>query len=71
MEHIEGTFKSSRDLNIYYQGWLPEIESKAVLIVVHGLGEHSGRYENVVNHLAPLGFALYAFDHIGHGKSGG
>jgi len=60
-----------RNLNIYYQGWLPDGAVKAVLLVVHGLGEHSGRYMNVVNHFAPLGYAVYALDHIGHGKSDG
>jgi alpha-beta hydrolase superfamily lysophospholipase len=42
-----------------------------VLLVIHGLGEHSGRYLNVVNHFVPLGYAIYGFDHIGHGKSEG
>ena len=42
-----------------------------MLLVVHGLGEHSGRYMNVVNHFVPLGYAVYGFDHIGHGKSDG
>lgn len=71
MQHIEGNFKGVRDVNIYYQGWLPEGDAKAVLLIVHGLGEHSGRYMNVVNHFVPLGYAIYALDHIGHGKSGG
>ncbi|MBE3067588.1 MAG: alpha/beta hydrolase, partial [Chloroflexi bacterium] len=44
---------------------------KAVLLIVHGLGEHSGRYMNVVNHFVPLGYAVYGLDHIGHGKSDG
>jgi len=71
MEHIEGNFKGVRDANIYYQAWLPEGEAKAVLLVVHGLGEHSGRYKNVVDHFVPLGYAVYGLDHIGHGKSEG
>ena len=71
MNHIEGHFPGVRDLSIYYQGWLPEGEVKAILLVVHGLGEHSGRYMNVVNHFIPLGYAVYALDHIGHGKSEG
>jgi acylglycerol lipase len=71
MKHTEGTFKSVRDLNIYYQAWLPEGDVKAVLFVVHGLGEHCGRYTNVVNHFVPLGYAVYGLDHIGHGKSDG
>ena len=71
MDHLEGNFKGVRNVNIYYQAWLPEGEAKAVLLVVHGLGEHSGRYMNVVNHFVPLGYAVYALDHIGHGKSEG
>jgi alpha-beta hydrolase superfamily lysophospholipase len=71
MKHIEGNFKGVRDVNIYYQGWLPEENIKAVLLVVHGLGEHCGRYMNVVNHFVPLGYAVYGLDHIGHGKSEG
>lgn len=71
MKHIEGNFEGVRSVNIYYQGWLPEAEVKAVLLVVHGLGEHSGRYMNVVNHFVPLGYAVYGFDNIGHGKSDG
>jgi acylglycerol lipase len=71
MEHIEGTFKGVRDADIYYQAWLPVGEAKAVLFIVHGLGEHSGRYMNVVNHFVPLGYAVYGLDHIGHGKSEG
>jgi alpha-beta hydrolase superfamily lysophospholipase len=71
MNHIEGTFKGVRNASIYYQAWLPEANVKAVLLVVHGAGEHSGRYMNVVNHFVPLGYAVYGYDHIGHGKSEG
>jgi alpha-beta hydrolase superfamily lysophospholipase len=41
------------------------------VVVVHGLGEHSGRYGNVVEVLVPRGYALYAMDHRGHGRSDG
>lgn len=71
MEHQEGTFTGVRGSGIYYQGWLPDGPVKAVLVFVHGLAEHSGRYLNLVNHFVPLGYAVYGFDHIGHGKSGG
>ena len=71
MKHIEGNFIGSGSASIYYQGWLPDGDVKAVLLVVHGLGEYSGRYMNVVDHFVPLGFAVYALDHIGHGKSDG
>lgn len=71
MKHQEGFFKGVRDTRIYYQCWLPKGESKAVLLIVHGLAEHSGRYMNVVNHFVPLGYAVYGIDHLGHGKSDG
>ncbi len=71
MNHTEGSFKGIRDANIYYQSWQPEGDAQAVLLIVHGLGEHSGRYMNVVNYFVPLGYAVYGFDHIGHGRSDG
>jgi alpha-beta hydrolase superfamily lysophospholipase len=58
-------------MEIYYQGWLPEGDPRAVLLVVHGLGEHSGRYGNLVEHFLPKGYAIYSYDHIGHGRSEG
>jgi len=71
LKHQEGFFKGVRDANIYFQGWLPENEPRAVLLIVHGLAEHCGRYMNVVNHFVPLGYAVYGIDHLGHGKSDG
>ncbi|MCP4722325.1 MAG: alpha/beta hydrolase [Desulfobacteraceae bacterium] len=71
MKHQEGYLKSNRATNIYYQYWLPEKDPKAIILVVHGLAEHSGRYMNLVNHFVPSGYAVYGIDHIGHGKSDG
>ena len=71
MNHTEGMLHDKNNACIYHQAWLPDGAAKAVLLVVHGLGEHSGRYMNVVNHFVPLGYAVYALDHIGHGKSEG
>ena len=71
MKHQEGHFKGLKDLELYYQAWLPAGDPRAVLLVVHGLAEHSGRYGNVVNFFVPKGYAVYAPDHRGHGRSGG
>ena len=71
MEHREDTFKGVRNADIYYQAWLPDGEVKAVILLVHGIGEHSGRYTNHVNYFVPRGYAIYALDHLGHGKSDG
>ncbi|MHA1413753.1 MAG: alpha/beta hydrolase, partial [Promethearchaeota archaeon] len=69
MKHVEGDFEGIDGLRIYYQGWLPEGNIKAIVQIAHGFAEHSGRYMNVVNELVPLGYAIYANDHRGHGKS--
>lgn len=70
MKHQEGNFKGAENISLYYQTWQPE-EPKAVIGLVHGLGEHGGRYMNVVNGLVPKGFAMYALDTRGHGRSEG
>lgn len=44
---------------------------KAVIMLVHGYGEHSGRYQHVIEALAENGYDVYTLDHRGHGKSDG
>ncbi|MFB8280769.1 alpha/beta hydrolase [Nocardia colli] len=56
---------------IAWRAWLPESPARAVIVLVHGVAEHSGRYVHVGQRLAGAGFAVYALDHIGHGKSAG
>ena len=71
MEHTEGSFRGHKDLNLYYQSWLPAGRPVAILLVVHGGAEHSGRYTNLVNYFVPKGYAVCSFDLRGHGKSEG
>jgi alpha-beta hydrolase superfamily lysophospholipase len=71
MKHAEARFLSREGNNLYYQNWLPDDKPKAVLLIVHGLAEHSGRYKNVINYFIPRGYAAYSFDYRGHGKSEG
>src|SRR5690606_28660994 len=54
-----------------WQCWLPDAAPRAILLVAHGYAEHSGRYANLVDYFVPRGFAIYALDHRGHGKSEG
>jgi len=57
---------------MFWQSWKPaRKQAKAVIVIIHGFGEHSGRYKNVVASLLPAGFAVYAADNRGHGKSFG
>lgn len=70
--HTTGAFTGVANTPIFYQKWLPETgPTRGVVMVVHGLGEHGGRYANLVERLLPEGYAVYAADHQGFGRSGG
>ena len=71
MKHGEGIFRGADGIELYYQCWRPERETRAMLAIIHGHGEHSGRCMNVVNSLLPHGYAVYGFDYRGHGRSCG
>jgi alpha-beta hydrolase superfamily lysophospholipase len=68
--HAEGTFSGAAGGSVYWQSWTPE-DVKAVVVLVHGLAEHSGRYAHVAERLNDSGYVVYALDHWGHGRSGG
>jgi alpha-beta hydrolase superfamily lysophospholipase len=70
MINKQWTWKSQDGLEMFSRSWEPETP-KAVVCLVHGLGEHSGRYAHVGAAYTDAGFALVAFDLRGHGKSGG
>jgi len=61
----------SEDVTFYMQGWEPDEEPKAVVCLIHGLGEHTGRYEHVGKAMNEAGYALFGFDLRGHGQTGG
>lgn len=69
--HTEARFSGERGTEIYYQSWTPTGKSKAILALAHGIGEHSGRYAHVADYFAGMGYAFWACDLRGHGKSGG
>lgn len=59
------------DAKLFAQCWQPEIV-KAVIVLVHGMGEHSSRYaDSVVPHLIENGYAVVAYDNFGHGRTEG
>jgi lysophospholipase len=70
MRHQEG-YLEFQGTQIYHQAWLPKETPKAVVLLLHGLAEHGGRYGNLVEHLVPLGYAVHSPDLIGHGRSKG
>jgi alpha-beta hydrolase superfamily lysophospholipase len=65
------SWKSKRGLEIFAQDWAPGQPIRGVVGLVHGLGEHIGRYEHVATRLNRAGYALVGFDQPGHGRSGG
>ena len=68
--HHEGTHPAPDGCELYWQSWLPESPRGQVLIL-HGFGEHSGRYQALAGRLVAAGIAVHTFDHRGHGRSGG
>lgn len=60
-----------RGVELYGRAWLPDAGPRTVVVVSHGLGEHSGRYEQLAERLVAAGCAVYALDHRAHGRSGG
>src|SRR3954469_22735439 len=69
--HDEGRFAGEGGVEIYWQAWLPEATLRATVVLAHGASEHGGRYAWTGEQLAARGYALYAIDHRGHGKSEG
>jgi len=71
MRHDEGWVDSADGLRLYWQRWSPDERARAVLLFVHGLAEHSGRYLHVMKFFAERGFDCWAVDYRCHGKSPG
>ncbi len=71
MKQFESAWKSNDGLDFYLKGWQPDVSEKAVVALVHGLGEHIGRYAHMAEAFTTAGYALMGFDLRGHGKTGG
>lgn len=71
MKSFELSWKSKDGIEIWGKGWEPELAPRAVVCLVHGYGEHIGRYEHVARAFTEAGYVLFGFDQRGHGRSGG
>jgi alpha-beta hydrolase superfamily lysophospholipase len=71
MKREEGWIESADGDRLYWRRHTPEEDPRAILLVVHGLAEHSGRYLHVLDHFANAGFDCWAHDYRGHGQSPG
>lgn len=67
------SFDDENGTRIYFDVYAPTPEGTrpaAVVQLAHGVGEHAGRYRALAEHLAANGYAVYADDHLGHGRTG-
>lgn len=71
MQHQTSSWKQQAGQEIFAQSWLPDAAPKAAYVIVHGQSDHSSRFETMARWMVQQGFAVYAADLIGHGRSGG
>ena len=69
--HATGDFEAAGAVRLVWQSWATGRRPVAVLAVVHGYGEHGGRYGFLVDDVVPRGYAVFTFDLRGHGRSPG
>ena len=68
---IEGRATAADGTAVLTRTWPRRPDPEGHVLIVHGLAEHSGRYEHVGRWLGAAGFAVQAYDHRGFGGSGG
>jgi len=68
MKHLETSYETHDGKKLFLQAWMTE-SPKASVLLVHGLGEHSSRYVDLVEKLNRIGISVFSFDGRGHGKS--
>ncbi|MCY4079458.1 MAG: lysophospholipase [Caldilineaceae bacterium] len=71
LQHSTGYLRGESGLPIFYSRWRPTGQPRGVVLILHGLGEHSGRYRHLVGALLQADYVVYAHDHQGFGRSGG
>lgn len=73
VQHTIGYFQTADALHlrIHTESWMPDDDLKAAILLVHGIGEHIGRYTHVAEYLAEKSYAVFGLDHRTHGRSEG
>ena len=69
--YYSGTFVTRDGFKLFEQHWYPLGDAIGSVVLVHGIAEHSNRYEHVARFLNERGYAVFAYDHQGHGQSEG
>ena len=71
MREDTGFFSNSRRQELHFRKWAPDGAQKAVVMLLHGYAEHSGRYAHVAEFFTSRGYGFWSMDFAGHGKSDG
>jgi alpha-beta hydrolase superfamily lysophospholipase len=69
-QHTKSSFSAADGWTFFYQSWECS-EPKGIVVLAHGVGEHSGRYQNIIDKMEGRGISIYGLDHRGHGRSEG
>lgn len=69
MTYSETLLSDGLDHPLFVRTWLPDGEIRGMVQILHGMAEHSGRYERLGTFLAENGYAAFCHDHRGHGHS--
>jgi alpha-beta hydrolase superfamily lysophospholipase len=71
MKQDEVLFSRDGGTRLYCRSWHADAPARGVIVIVHGVGEHIGRYMNLVLPLTSHGYEVCGYDHRGHGRSSG
>jgi len=71
MKHQELGWQNKSGQKIFVQVWEPDTDTQAVVVLVHGLGEHTGRYQHIAEKFTQAEFVLFGADLPGHGRTDG
>ena len=63
------TLATPDGVSLFVYRWPPDAPPKAVVQIIHGLAEHAARYARIAAALCSAGYAVYADDHRGHGRT--
>lgn len=71
MRRTDSELTGTDQTPLFLRTWTGEREPRGIVLFIHGLGEHGGRYEELAGKAVEAGFIAVAPDHRGHGRSGG